>query len=96
MESSLRGKVGYMVARSAFKQLSKRMDPRLYNGAILLGLRGIAVKSHGGTDEIGYSEAIKVAIELASQTNEEGEPLFNQDIQHSIARLQAAQHMDVA
>jgi len=96
MESSLRGKVGYLVARSAFKKLSKRMDPRLYNGAILLGLRGIAVKSHGGTDEIGYSEAIKVAVELASQTNEQGEPLFNHDIQQSIARLQTAQHMDVA
>lgn len=91
-----RGKLGYLLAKPAFKELSHRMDPRLYNGAILLGLKGIAVKSHGGTDEIGYSEAIKVALELATQTDETGEPLFNRDIQNNISRLSKTTQTDVA
>ena len=40
------------------------MDPRKYNGAVFLGLNGIAVKSHGGTDAFGFSNAISVAISL--------------------------------
>jgi glycerol-3-phosphate acyltransferase PlsX len=40
------------------------MDPRRYNGAVFLGLNGIAVKSHGGTDALGFSNAIDVASNL--------------------------------
>jgi len=43
----------------AFKQ---KIDPRNYNGASFLGLRGIAIKSHGGADEVGFENAIQVAI----------------------------------
>ena len=40
------------------------MDPRKYNGAVFLGLNGIAVKSHGGTDAYGFANAIGVAIDM--------------------------------
>ena len=40
------------------------MDPRRYNGAVFLGLNGIAVKSHGGTDAVGFANAIDVAMSL--------------------------------
>ncbi len=64
--SSTASKLGYVLARPAMTQVRKRFDPRRYNGAILLGLNGIAVKSHGGTDEIGFSHAIGVAINMAA------------------------------
>ena len=41
------------------------MDPRRYNGAVFLGLNGIAVKSHGGTDALGFANAIGVAADMA-------------------------------
>ena len=44
---------------NAFK---KKVDPRIYNGASLLGLRGIVIKSHGGADAFSFSNAIKVAM----------------------------------
>ncbi|MBY0281985.1 MAG: phosphate acyltransferase PlsX [Alphaproteobacteria bacterium] len=61
---SLRGKLGYIIAKPAFKQLQTKSDPRLYNGAVFLGLKGIAVKSHGGTDFVGFANAIGVAISM--------------------------------
>ena len=57
-------KVGYFLARSALKDMRNHIDPRRYNGAVFLGLNGIAVKSHGGTDKLGFANAIKVATEL--------------------------------
>ena len=57
-------KVGYLLARPAINSLRTRGDPRRYNGAIFLGLNGIAVKSHGGTDAIGFANAIGVAVEM--------------------------------
>ncbi len=62
--SSLLAGLGYLLARSAMRKLRKRLDPRHYNGAIFLGLNGIAVKSHGGTDELGFANAISVAIDM--------------------------------
>jgi glycerol-3-phosphate acyltransferase PlsX len=41
-----------------------RIDPRHYNGAVFLGLRGIAVKSHGSTDALGFANAIGVAVDM--------------------------------
>jgi glycerol-3-phosphate acyltransferase PlsX len=64
LSSSWLGKIGYFIARSCFKELSHRIDPRLYNGAVFLGLRHIAVKSHGGTDAIGFANAIQVAVQM--------------------------------
>lgn len=54
-----------LMARSSMKKAFQFLDPRLHNGAMFLGLNGIAVKSHGGTDAIGFANALKVAYELA-------------------------------
>ncbi|MGB2235902.1 MAG: phosphate acyltransferase PlsX [Candidatus Puniceispirillum sp.] len=62
--SSIMSKLGYLLARSSMKELRRKMDPRRYNGAVFLGLNGIAVKSHGGTDALGFSNAIDVAANL--------------------------------
>ena len=48
-------------------KVKKTMDPRLYNGAMLVGLNGLTVKSHGGTDALGYSVAVNNAIMLVRQ-----------------------------
>ncbi len=63
--SSILARLGYLLARPALNSLRTRVDPRRYNGAIFLGLNGIAVKSHGGTDAIGFANAIGVAIDMA-------------------------------
>lgn len=54
----------YLIAKPAIDLLRQKLDPRTYNGAVLLGLNGIAVKSHGGTDGFGYAHAIEVAANL--------------------------------
>src|ERR1051325_4547951 len=57
-------RIGYVFARGALKKLAARLDTRRYNGAMFLGLGGIAVKSHGSTDAFGFANAISVAIAL--------------------------------
>ncbi len=57
-------KIGYMFASGAWIKLHKRVDPRRYNGGVFLGLDGICVKSHGGTDELGFAYAVGVAVDL--------------------------------
>jgi phosphate acyltransferase len=64
-KSSLMAKIGYLFARGALKASAKKLDHRLYNGAMFLGLNGIVVKSHGSADHISFANAIAVAIELA-------------------------------
>ncbi len=54
-----------MGALPVLKAFKKRLDPRLYNGASFLGLRGIVVKSHGGADNVAFYHAIHVAVEEA-------------------------------
>ncbi len=61
---SLMARIGYLFARNALRKLWMRIDPRLYNGAIFLGLDGIAVKSHGSTDALGFANAIGVAVDM--------------------------------
>ena len=60
MSRSLSARIGYLFARSAFRQLRERMDPRLANGGVFLGLNGIVIKSHGGTDAEGFAAAIEL------------------------------------
>lgn len=62
--SSWIARLGYFLARGAINTLRNKMDPRRYNGAMLLGLNGIVVKSHGGTDAIGFANAIGVAADM--------------------------------
>jgi glycerol-3-phosphate acyltransferase PlsX len=57
-------RIGYFFARGALRKFRERFDPRRYNGAMFLGLRGIAVKSHGSTDAFGFANAIGVAIDM--------------------------------
>ncbi|MBX2833805.1 MAG: phosphate acyltransferase PlsX [Micavibrio sp.] len=49
----------------AIKRLKNKVDPRLYNGGVFLGLNGICVKSHGGCDPLAFSTAMKLAISMA-------------------------------
>jgi glycerol-3-phosphate acyltransferase PlsX len=65
-KSSLASRLGYVLARRGLNKLRARLDPRRYNGAMFVGLNGIVVKSHGGTDAFGFANAIGVAIDMAS------------------------------
>ncbi|MEO5807265.1 phosphate acyltransferase PlsX [Devosia sp.] len=58
-------KLGALFATSALRALRRKMDPRTVNGGVFLGLNGIVIKSHGGTDEIGYKSALGLAYEMA-------------------------------
>ncbi|WIM13684.1 phosphate acyltransferase PlsX [Enhydrobacter sp.] len=57
-------RLGYLFASGAWMKLRKRVDPRRYNGGVFLGLDGVCVKSHGGTDGLGFAYAIGVANDL--------------------------------
>jgi len=61
---SLMARIGYLFARDALSKVAMRLDPRRYNGAIFLGLNGIAVKSHGAADALGFANAIGLAIDM--------------------------------
>ena len=60
MTSSILGKISTLLNYSNLKKFKERLDPRLYNGAIFLGLDTPVVKSHGGTDFIGFSNSLDV------------------------------------
>jgi glycerol-3-phosphate acyltransferase PlsX len=57
----------YLLVSPVMGTLKKRIDPRVYNGAVFLGLKHVAVKSHGGTDFVGFAHAIDVAIRMIEQ-----------------------------
>jgi glycerol-3-phosphate acyltransferase PlsX len=63
-DSSFLAKIGYLLARFSLNSVLKSLDPRNYNGAMLVGLNGIVVKSHGSADKISFANAIKVSISL--------------------------------
>jgi glycerol-3-phosphate acyltransferase PlsX len=62
---SAMAKIGAAIAAGALKSIKTKMDPRDSNGGVFLGLSGIVVKSHGGTDGKGFASAIGLAIDLA-------------------------------
>ena len=64
LTSSILSKIGYLFAKRAINNFRLQMDPRKYNGAVFLGLNGVAVKSHGGTDAYGFANAICVAADM--------------------------------
>jgi glycerol-3-phosphate acyltransferase PlsX len=66
MGRSLLARIGAVLAQGAFRALKEKMDPRQLNGGIFLGLNGIVVKSHGGTDATGFASAIDLAYDMAS------------------------------
>lgn len=61
---TLLSRLGALLASGAFATLRERMDPRKHNGGVFLGLNGIVVKSHGGTDALGFATAVDVGIEM--------------------------------
>ena len=65
MGRSLLSKLGYWFAQDAFRTLRNKMDPRRVNGGVFLGLDGVVIKSHGGTDALGYAGAIGVGYDMA-------------------------------
>lgn len=65
-KSTLLSRIGFLLAKSALTKFFSRIDHRRYNGAMLVGLNGVIVKSHGGADALGMCNAICVAIELAA------------------------------
>ncbi len=64
MSRTWRSRIGYLFARDAFKALRDKMDPGKSNGGVFLGLNGIVVKSHGGTDAEGFAYAVDVGYEM--------------------------------
>jgi glycerol-3-phosphate acyltransferase PlsX len=57
-------RLGYLLARHAFATLRDKMDPRKANGGVFLGLNGIVIKSHGGTDAEGFAAAIDIGYDM--------------------------------
>jgi glycerol-3-phosphate acyltransferase PlsX len=64
MSRTLMARIGYLFAKSAFDRLREKMDVRKVNGGVFLGLNGIVVKSHGGTDDEGFAAAIELGYDM--------------------------------
>jgi glycerol-3-phosphate acyltransferase PlsX len=80
LTGSILAKIGTLLARKQLLAFRERLDPRRYNGAMFVGLNGICVKSHGGTDPLGFANAIDVAVNLV----EHG---FNDRIKEDLTHL---------
>lgn len=89
LKSSVISSIGALLARPALNQLKMRMDPRRYNGAMLLGLNGICVKSHGGMDGLAFSNAIGVTADLVTTS-------VNESIKADYARLHEGEPHELA
>jgi glycerol-3-phosphate acyltransferase PlsX len=76
-------RLGALIASRGFRRLKTRLDPRTLNGSPLVGLNGMVVKSHGGTDASGFATAIGVAINLARSN-------YVSEIQENLQQLTAA------
>ena len=59
------GVLGAFLASGALNALRRKLDPRASNGGMFLGLNGVVVKSHGGTDALGFASATDMAIDMA-------------------------------
>ncbi len=62
--SSFMAKIGFLLARQALKAMRAKLDPQRYNGAVLLGLKGIVVKSHGSATSQGIARGIEMAVDM--------------------------------
>lgn len=75
--------LGAALILPALKGFRAKMDPRTVNGGVFLGLNGVVVKSHGGTDDVGFAHAIQVAASM-------GESNFRQEVEENLRRLAPA------
>jgi glycerol-3-phosphate acyltransferase PlsX len=66
LSSSMMSKIGTVFAAGAFRALKSKLDPRNSNGGVFLGLNGVVIKSHGGTDALGFASAVDVAHAMVS------------------------------
>ena len=80
LTSSVMSSMGALLAKPALNLLKRKFDPRRHNGAMFLGLNGICVKSHGGTDGMGFAHALQVAAELSTNA-------INESIKADYAQL---------
>ena len=80
LKSSPLARIGGLFMMPALQNFRERIDPRRYNGAMFLGLNGICVKSHGGTDHVGFANAISNAAGLVGGG-------FNELIKEDLAKL---------
>lgn len=78
--SNLAGKIAYLIVRPGLDRLREWLDPRRYNGAVMVGLNGVVVKSHGGTDALGFAHAVDVAVDMVTHR-------FNDKIREDLARI---------
>jgi glycerol-3-phosphate acyltransferase PlsX len=77
--AGLYGRFAGLVARPVLRSLANKLDPRRYNGASLVGLGGIVIKSHGGADEVAFQQAIRTAmLEVAKQVPEQIHKLLDE------------------
>jgi glycerol-3-phosphate acyltransferase PlsX len=67
MSRTIWTRLGYLLARDAFRTLGDKMDPRKSNGGVFLGLNGIVIKSHGGTDAEGFAYAVDIGFDMVSR-----------------------------
>lgn len=65
MKRSVLSRLGAVLAQGGFHALKEKMDPRHLNGGIFLGLNGIVIKSHGGTDALGFASAVDLGYDMA-------------------------------
>ena len=77
--SGLYGRIAGLIAWPVLRSLSKRVDPRRYNGASLVGLNGIVIKSHGSADQVAYQQALHTAmVEVEKRVPEQIRSLMDQ------------------
>ena len=84
IRSSWLAKFGMLFAKPVLSQVMARADARRYNGALFVGLNGVVVKSHGGTDAVGFANAIGVAVDMIARD-------LNAHIGEELARMAAEQ-----
>lgn len=93
--SSWPAKIGYIFAGKAISRMRKSLDPRFYNGGIFMGLNGICIKSHGGSDAYAFSRATIRAIDLVQnnfndRATQEMEKLIDQESFFSVDESEKA------
>jgi glycerol-3-phosphate acyltransferase PlsX len=64
LSRTLRSKLGYLLAREAFRTLKDKLDPRKVNGGVFLGLNGVVIKSHGSSDAEGFAAAVDLGYDV--------------------------------
>jgi glycerol-3-phosphate acyltransferase PlsX len=83
--SGIVAKLAYLMVRPGLDRLREWLDPRRYNGAVMVGLNGVVVKSHGGTDAMGFAHAVDVAMDMVVHR-------FNDRIREDLARIGLDKH----